>query len=918
MGLVSSTTLLSSCGSERNQKELISYLVPPGDGVRPGTAAWRISTCTECPAHCGITVRIREGRAVKLEGNPDHPVNHGALCMRGQAALWRLYHPERLRTPLLRNGNGYRPIGWDAALDRIVEAMTAAPEQARNNMLLSGSTTGSLADLQERFAETCHVTRLPAFEFFNHAALRGVYQRLYDRSVLPRFRIEDADFLLTVGADLLETFASPAGYARQLAVARRDRKLRWNHIEPHLSLTGANADERLTIHPGSEAPLLLWLLQALAESRRYGRQLPDPIRSALPRISLAGAARATGLPASRLAGLADAFEKARTPLLIVGGIATAQSSGGQVALFGGLLQWLLTAGWQGLDFSRAEMPANIGDMRDLQRLNRTLKDDGVGVLLISRADPLRYAPSAWRLEENLRRARLSVAMADLPDATARAVDLILPLTHGFERWDNVEPRTGVHSLIQPVLKPLHDSRSEGDILLQLQQRIAGKSEASNYEKYLQKTWRGRFGAGELRSFVQKGFITKEPSSGTVSLRTAATVAALQKISLPEPLSGPAAIITGSIRSYDGRSAALPLLGEIPDPLTTITHGTWVAMSPRLADRMGLSDCDEIGLEATDFRLAQPTRLQPGLPDGVFSLPLDSLSTGVPGIDPATGEPLRVIGAIRARPQNSTAAMPILSGSQSQRGRGIIPKPMHLDKDHHAEHRSLYPEPVYRRYRWTMVIDLKRCIGCAACVASCYVENNVPVVGKRDHLKGREMSWLRIEPFYDADGRVSFIPMLCQHCDYAPCEPVCPVYASYHNPEGLNIQVYNRCVGTRYCANNCPYKVRRFNWWQHKWAPPLDKMRNPDLAPRTRGMMEKCTFCIQRIRAAHEVAAGENRPIRDGEVIPACAQSCPAHAITFGNRLDPQSAVSRMIKDPRTYRVFEGLGTGPAVYYLRPE
>jgi molybdopterin-containing oxidoreductase family iron-sulfur binding subunit len=218
----------------------------------------------------------------------------------------------------------------------------------------------------------------------------------------------------------------------------------------------------------------------------------------------------------------------------------------------------------------------------------------------------------------------------------------------------------------------------------------------------------------------------------------------------------------------------------------------------------------------------------------------------------------------------------------------------------------------------MAIDLKRCIGCAACAASCYVENSVPVVGREEHLKGREMSWLRIEPFYDDQGRASFIPMLCQHCDYAPCEPVCPVYAAYHNPEGLNVQVYNRCVGTRYCSNNCPYKVRRFNWWQHEWAPPLEKMHNPDLAPRSKGMMEKCTFCIQRIRTAHETAGKENRLIRDGEVIPACAQSCPTGAITFGNLLDPQSAVTRLIKTPRTYRVFEGLGTEPAVYYLRPD
>jgi molybdopterin-containing oxidoreductase family iron-sulfur binding subunit len=215
----------------------------------------------------------------------------------------------------------------------------------------------------------------------------------------------------------------------------------------------------------------------------------------------------------------------------------------------------------------------------------------------------------------------------------------------------------------------------------------------------------------------------------------------------------------------------------------------------------------------------------------------------------------------------------------------------------------------------MAVDLDRCNGCAACVAACHVENNVPAAGKADHLKGREMSWLRIEPFYEK-GEVEFLPMLCQQCDNAPCESVCPVFAAYHNPEGLNVQVYNRCVGTRYCSNNCPYKVRRFNWWQHRWPEPTDRMRNPDVQVREVGMMEKCTFCIQRIRAAKDKARDEARKVRDGEFTTACAQSCPTGALTFGNILDKESGVSRLAGSGRAYRVFEFLGTEPSVHYLR--
>jgi len=261
---------------------------------------------------------------------------------------------------------------------------------------------------------------------------------------------------------------------------------------------------------------------------------------------------------------------------------------------------------------------------------------------------------------------------------------------------------------------------------------------------------------------------------------------------------------------------------------------------------------------------------------------------------------------------SRIEIPILSGSTSQHGRGLIP----MEPIHRHERVSFYPREAYGEYRWAMAVDLDRCIGCSACVAACYIENNVPIVGRSEQRKGREMSWIRIEPYY-REGKADFLPMMCQQCDDAPCETVCPVFAAYHNPEGLNVQVYNRCVGTRYCSNNCPYKVRRFNWFDHrKRKPPLDRMLNPELFVRWKGVMEKCTFCIQRIRKGHDTAKDEEREIRDGEIITACGESCPTRAITFGNLLDKKSRVYRLAHSDRAYRVFEGLGTEPAVYYLR--
>ncbi|MCK5453922.1 MAG: 4Fe-4S dicluster domain-containing protein [Calditrichia bacterium] len=250
----------------------------------------------------------------------------------------------------------------------------------------------------------------------------------------------------------------------------------------------------------------------------------------------------------------------------------------------------------------------------------------------------------------------------------------------------------------------------------------------------------------------------------------------------------------------------------------------------------------------------------------------------------------------------------------EEGRGLLPP--EDDHSHEGNHERWYPEHEHVNYRWGMAIDLESCIGCNACAVACYVENNIPIVGKEEHLLGREMSWIRIQPYFDEAEKMEFVPMLCQHCDNAPCEPVCPVYAAYHNPEGLNVQVYNRCVGTRYCANNCPYKVRRFNWFDHRLPEPLDKMYNPDVSVRDRGIMEKCTFCIQRIRSAKDMAKDENRLLEDGEVIPACAQTCPTKAITFGNLEDKNSRVHKLAQSEKAYRALEELGTEPAVNYLR--
>ncbi len=923
LGLVSGAAALSSCGSDKGQKELVSLLVPTEDGIVPGTEAWRPSTCCECPAHCGLLTRIRENRPVKLEGNPRHPVNRGGLCLRGQASLWRLYHPQRLQSPLKRQADGrLQTIPWSQALAEIAEALQHSRRQSRQNAWLAGRTSGTLNALLEEFCSSLGIERLAEFEPFSHAALRQSYGLLFDRADLPRYRGDQADLLITVGADLLETFLSPVDYTTQASALAADQKRHWLHLEPHYSLTGANADDRLVLTPGSEGSLLLWLLQSLASQRRYRGRWPQALQDLLPASDLAATAAATGLRSQQLQQLASRFARAEKPLLIVGGVATGHRNGQPVALLGALLQWLTALPWGGMDFSAGENYSRVGSLLDLEELSQRLAADRIGVLFVSRCDPVRHSPAALGLQGTLAKARLRVGLADLADDTTDQMDLILPLAHGLETWGDTEPRRGVIGLLQPLRTPQQQALSEGDLLLKLLRQATGKSPAADWETYLQRNWQNRFSRVQLGQLMDDGYLTEPQPQLSIRLDLARAAKALQGLHLQAPLTLPAAVIAPSIRSFDGRSRSLELLSEIPDPLTTISYGSWVAIAPQTAARLRLQDGDELQMKTAAWQSKQPVRIQPGQAAKVLTLPMDSLPAPATGIDPLTGEALRYCEALHLKPTGKRHRLPILAGSPSQQGRGLIPTPVHRQQKHdqqnHGPRASFYPEPHYENYRWAMAIDLQRCIGCSACVAACYVENNVPVVGAADHLAGREMSWLRIEPFYDEQGRVDFLPMLCQHCNYAPCEAVCPVYAAYHNPEGLNVQVYNRCVGTRYCSNNCPYKVRRFNWWQHKRTPPLDLLRNPDLPLRSKGMMEKCTFCLQRIRIAKDRAKDQKRLVQDGEATPACAQSCPAGAIAFGNLLDKESGIYRLVHSQRAYRVLAELGTEPAVHYLRPE
>ncbi|MGD2088167.1 MAG: 4Fe-4S dicluster domain-containing protein [Candidatus Aminicenantes bacterium] len=897
MGIASGAAL-TACKVNNADEKLLPYLVPPEDGIIPGIPRYARSTCMECPAHCGLNIKIREDKPVKLEGNPDHPVNNGRLCMRGQASLARLYHPDRIKQPLLKGPDGkFKPISWEEASKALQSALEDANQRGLRKVYLSSRNTGTLSKLVDEFCSEKNIEGLKEIEIYHHGVIKKTNQQLFSLPLIPLYRIDKSDVLITVGADILDTFLSPVEWAKKYAESRKKNHMKWFHMEPYLTLTGATADHRVVVNPGSEPYMLAYLLRRSTPRN----PIPEALMAQVPEYPLEKVVETTGIETETLQSVVQALEKAKNPLMISGGISSTKCNGPVTALYTGLLQWALGMTGNTVDFDHAFNDGNVGTISDLIAIASDCRDNKVGVAIFSKLYGFTAMPA---FVDVMKSAGFKVAVTGMPDPVMEMCDLVLPLSHPLESWGDAEPKKGLQSVIQPVLEPLHDTKSEGDILLTLLGR------EKTYRDYLASHWQGMD-----ENWIQLGFKTFEVESPSVQLSKDV------KLAQPEaPYKKDCLFIVPSLRTYDGRSSNIKLLEEIPDPLTAISYGRWISVSQADAEKKNLKTGDIVEIETIVGKIKGPVHLIPGLPAGIMTIGIDALVGTDLQVDQGSGEFMFCLEEVKLTKTGETTSLAVLAGAQVTGKRSILPNLEHDDHSHSHQHEykrySLLPDHEHKDYRWGMVIDLGLCIGCSACVAACYIENNIPIVGKAEHLKGREMSWIRIEPYYNHPEQPEFVPMMCQQCDYAPCETVCPVYATYHNPEGLNAQVYNRCVGTRYCANNCPYKARRFNWFEHKDSLPLYHVSNPDLSVRPKGVMEKCTFCIQRIRFAKDQAKDEERLVRDEEVVPACAQTCPTGAITFGNLMDPNSKVSQLAKSRDAYRIQELLGTEPAIYYIK--
>ncbi|MBI3636397.1 MAG: molybdopterin-dependent oxidoreductase [Candidatus Rokubacteria bacterium] len=948
--VVTTTGAAAAVSGCQQAAEKILPMVTPNEQLVPGVASWFASTCRECPAGCGVLARNREGRVVKLEGNPDHPVNHGALCVRGQAALQGLYHPNRFDGPQKRDGNTVAAVKWDDALkmvgDRIGELRRAG--KGRAIALVTQLETGTLGTVLDKWTQAVGARPRVTFEPFGYEAVRAANRQVFGRDAIPYYAFEDAEVVLSFGADYLETWLSNVNAARGFAKMHSFKQGRAGtvvHVEPRQSLTASNADEWVRNAPGTEGLLALAVLKAMVDAGLVDRRFGDAVAG----LDIRKVAADTGVSAETIKHVAEVFGHAKPGLAVGGGVAVTGSNATQTLAAINLLNAAVGAVGKTVRFGPDSAYARVTPYADVAALVPAMAAGEIELLLLGPGvNPAFTLPGGLKFTDAARKVPMIVSFANQPDETTALAHLVLPDVHWLEAWGDYAPREGVVGLMQPTMLPIKDSRPMGDVLLAAGRAPlgdAGKALPNTIEDALRAAWeavvRGQWGAA-----LEQGGAWRDVAPAAVTAKVGTVDAGRPK--LDGDANGLVLLAYPSFRFYDGRSASRAWLQETPDTMTQSVWDAWAEVSLEVAKKLGLTTGDVVRVTSPHGAIEVPAYVSPTIhPDAVaipighryapyhvplyVSAPTTTLNpVALLGHAPDAGSGGATYLNVKVTLARTGARRPmaILQATHDQDEREIV---QHVDlrtareqalrgkpKDAH-DPVSMYPPQVYPGYRWGLAIDTDACIGCQACTVACQAENNVPVVGKAQAAYGRQLHWLRIERW--AEGKADhptnvFLPMLCQHCEIAPCEPVCPVFAAYRTEEGLNGQVYNRCVGTRYCGNNCPYHVRRFNWFNYARPEPLDVQLNPDVTVRQLGVMEKCTMCIQRIVAGKDHARDEKRPVRDGDIQTACQQTCPTQAITFGNLKDEKAEVVKLVHSPRTYHVLEELGTRPSVSYLK--
>jgi MoCo/4Fe-4S cofactor protein with predicted Tat translocation signal len=957
--LMGASLLLGTMGCARKPIEKVIPYVNQPEEITPGVANWYTSVTSDLGGGCGLLVKTREGRPIKLEGNPDHPMTRGGLNARAQASLLDLYDPDRLKGPMrvARDSGASSATSWKIIDQQIVDHLSRMRQGLGRVAVLTGANLGPtskrlVADFLGKFSGSRHV----AFDASLPEAIGLAQEAAYGERVTPRYRFDRADLIVSFGADFLGTWLSPVEFAKDFSSGRRVESGEMSRLvvfEGGLTLTGANADAHHPLRPGDEIYVALALAHELVVKRRVSAVAGDAgITKALAPYDIASVATHTGIAAADLELTATQLWAARGKGLVVGG---APKGAHAVALevVVNLLNSLLENDGVTVDSAVAPSQQAQSTFADLASLITEMHAGKIGFLLIADCDPLLTLSPHLKFAQALKKVPMVVTAADHLHATARASDWVAPTSHALERWDDASPQRGLYSIGQPTIAPLHETRTFQDSLI-----TWGRLDVADWYAYLRAAWGGRIRAAVNASEGPRAFWEEALHQGYVAtaqylgardverLSQARTVnaRALTKLpSLPKAArDGLWLALYASVAQADGSTPNNGWLQELPDPVSKVSWGNYLSMAPATAKRLGLTDGDVVEVTRGETTIELPIVRQPKMHPAALMVAVGHGQEQIGRVGSHVGTdvyPLQQAGrdlpqwqglAVTLRATGKTDPLALMQDHHTLDGRAIIKETTlaaYQDdpqsgnaKHHHHEIPSMWPKHEYPGHKWGMSIDLTTCIGCSACMIGCQAENNIPIVGKKEVMRGRDMHWIRLDRYYggEADNpTVTFQPMLCQHCDNAPCETVCPVLATIHNDEGLNVQAYNRCVGTRYCANNCPYKVRRFNFFDYhqQYVEPMNLVLNPDVTVRTRGVMEKCTFCVQRIKESKGLAKDVGKALEDGDVQTACQQSCPTNAIAFGDVNNAQTHVAKHRKSPRGFHVLEETNVQPNVTYM---
>ncbi len=935
MGAALALAGLSACTPAPAEK-IMPYVRAPEDIV-PGKPLYFATAMSLGGFATGLLVESHMGRPTKVEGNPDHPASLGATDAFAQASVLTLYDPDRSQAVTYLGR--IRP--WSAFLQELLARLEGqrARQGAGLRILTETVTSPTLADQLRAILTQFPAAKWHQYEPVGQDNSRAGSLLAFGEDVFARYHVENADVILSLDADFLSSFPGHLRYARDFARRRRistqrPEMNRLYTVQSAPSLTGANADHRLPLRASGIEAL------ARAVATKLGLQVAP------------GAALPEGVPIPWIdAVVADLQRHRGSGLILVG-----EGQPPVVHALGHAMNQALGNVGNTVSYTAPVVAQSVDQTALLRELVEDLEAGHVEILVILGANPVFTAPADLRFGERLAKAQLRVHLGLYQDETAALCQWHIPEAHYLETWSDTRAYDGTVSIVQPLIAPLYHGKSAHELLA----AFSNQPDRSGYD-IVRDYWRGQNPSADFEQRWERalhdGLIagTALPPKA-VALRAVEEWAAAggaqgsPQSSAPGPQPPLELVFQPDPSIFDGRFANNGWLQELPKPLTKLTWDNAALLSPATAQHLGLeyklgmhggeAFADVVELQYQGRTVQAPIWIVPGHADDCITVYLGHGRTRAGKVGTGTGfnaYSIRTSDApwfatdLEIRKTGAQYPLACTQLHHNMDGRDLVrtatleeyrrrPDFAHEEAHEPTDTLSLYPPVEYKGYAWGMAIDLSTCIGCSACVVACQAENNSPIVGKTEVMRGREMQWLRIDAYHKGEvgnPETYFQPVPCMHCEHAPCELVCPVAATVHSAEGLNDMVYNRCVGTRYCANNCPYKVRRFNFLQYSdWnTSSLKLLRNPDVTVRSRGVMEKCTYCVQRINAARIKAEKDRRQIRDGEVVTACQAACPTEAIVFGNINDANSRVAKLKAESRNYGLLAELNTRPRTTYL---